>query len=223
MEHGAGADDYDKPLRIIIADDHAIFRTGLRLALEAAPGIVSVKEAAHFEALLLLANEDPPDVLILDLRMPGLTIPDGVRTARVRFRNAPILFLSASSDTQDMIGCLAAGASGYVTKASEITTLLEAIRLVRTGGVYVPADVVSGQVDGIGSTPDAQNVQAPRLTRRQAQVVSLALDGHANKEIAYRLEMSEGTVKTHLAAVMRMYDVNNRIQLLRQVEKLGYR
>jgi len=210
-------------MRVVIADDHAIFRTGLRLALEADAAVHSVQEAASFEEMLTIAERGEPSLLILDLRIPGFTVPDGLRTVRRRFASLPVLILSASCDAQDMIACLGAGASGYVTKASDITVLFRAIRLVQSGGVFVPSDVVAGQGDAIGTSPELPATASPRLTRRQFQVLELALDGHANKEIAYRLEMSEGTVKTHLASVMRMYDVNNRVQLLRQVERIGFR
>lgn len=213
------------PLNVLIADDHAIFRTGLRLALEAEEQRFSVTEAANFDEMLALAETEQPSVLILDLRMPGLTMPDGVKQLRRRFPGVPLLILSASCDAQDMISSLGAGASGYVTKESDICTLFDAINLVRSGGVFVPSNIVAGQGDAIGAAASApeREVAVPRLTRRQFQVLSLVLDGHANKEVAYRLEMSEGTVKTHLASVMRMYDVNNRVQLLRQVERVGYR
>jgi two-component system nitrate/nitrite response regulator NarL len=211
------------PARIVIADDHAIFRTGLRLALEADEAIASVHEAASFEEMLTNLERGDISLLILDLRIPGLTVPDGLRLLRQRFASLPVLILSASSDAQDMITCLGAGASGYVTKASDIQILFNAIRLVRAGGVFVPADIVAGKGEGIGGLMERPVSIAPRLTRRQSQVLALALDGHANKEIAYRLQMSEGTVKTHLAAVMRIYDVNNRVQLLRQVERIGFR
>jgi len=87
----------------------------------------------------------------------------------------------------------------------------------------VPADVIAGRTEAIGPQSAPTSSTVPRLTRRQAQVLELVLEGHANKEIAYRLNMSEGTVKTHLASVMRVYDVNNRVQLLRQVGRIGYR
>jgi two-component system nitrate/nitrite response regulator NarL len=210
-------------MRLLIADDHAIFRAGLRLALEANDAVDVVVEASSFDEMLELAGLASPDVLIVDLQMPGLILPDGLKLARRRFGSTPVLILSASSDAQDMIMCLGAGASGYVTKTSEIGTLFDAIKLIRAGGIFVPADVVAGRGEAIGERNDAIPNTTPRLTRRQAQVLELVLDGHANKEIAYRLAMSEGTVKTHLASVMRMYDVNNRVQLLRQVERVGFR
>lgn len=213
----------DNRLRLIIADDHAIFRTGLRLALEADDGIAAVEEAASIQDMLALAEAGAPDVLIVDLQMPGLTGVDGLKAVRRQLAEVPLLILSASCDANDMIMCLGAGAAGYVTKASDLDVLLQAIRLVRAGGIFVPADIVSGQAEGIGQGPPQPVAPAPRVTRRQSQVLALALEGHANKEIAYRLEMSEGTVKTHLASIMRMYDVNNRVQLLRQVERIGVR
>ncbi|MEZ5655420.1 MAG: response regulator transcription factor [Sphingobium sp.] len=213
----------DTQLRIVIADDHVIFRVGLRLALEAHDTVGSIVEAGCFDELLALSEMSAPDVLILDLQMPGLAMPDGLKMLRRRFEKTPILILSASTDADDMILCLGAGAQGYVTKASDISILFKAIHMVRAGGIYVPADIVAERSQGIGVPSPTESSAIPRLTRRQAQVLDLVLEGHANKEIAYRLDMSEGTVKTHLASVMRLYNVNNRVQLLRQVERIGFR
>ncbi|WP_327754546.1 response regulator transcription factor (plasmid) [Sphingobium sp. SJ10-10] len=208
-------------MTVMIADDHAIFRAGLRLALEARAEVREVREAGNVDEVMNLDALHHPDILILDLKIPGLTIPDGIGALRRRLGNKPILMLTASSDAGDMVGCLGAGASGYVTKSSDIAVLFEAIRMVLAGGIYVPLDVVAGQGDGIGFADAPLDPARPRLTGRQAQILDFVLEGHANKEIAYRLDISEGTVKTHLAAIMRAYDVNNRVQLLRRVERSG--
>jgi DNA-binding NarL/FixJ family response regulator len=208
-------------MKILIADDHAIFRAGLRLALEARAEVAEVREASTVEDVMNLDARQHPDILILDLKIPGLSIPEGIGTLRRRLGNKPILMLSASCDANDMVGCLSGGAAGYVTKSSDIGVLFEAIRMVRAGGIYVPLDVVAGHADGIGFADAPRQLFSPRLTERQAQVLDFVLDGHANKEIAYRLDISEGTVKTHIAAIMRAFDVNNRVQLLRRVGSTG--
>ncbi len=202
-------------LRVLIADDHGIFRAGLRMSLESDERIGQVVEAQDFDGLMAALRHGRPDILIVDLHMPGLVLPDGLARVRRRLGDAPMLVLSASTDPDDMIRCLGAGASGYVTKASDMAVLFDAIALVLAGGIFVPADIVAGQGERIGHAGAAP---PPRLTRRQAEVFELALEGHANKQIAYRLGMGEGTVKTHLAAIMRAYEVNNRVQLLRKVQ-----
>ncbi len=184
------------------------------MSLESDDRVAHVVEAQDFDALMAALHHGRPDILILDLHMPGLVLLDGLRRVRQQLGDAPMLVLSASTDPDDMIRCLGAGASGYVTKASDMPILFDAIALVLAGGIFVPSDIVAGQGERIGHAGAAS---PPRLTRRQAEVFDLALEGHANKQIAYRLGMGEGTVKTHLAAVMRAYEVNNRVQLLRKV------
>ncbi|MCW0180169.1 MAG: response regulator transcription factor [Zavarzinia sp.] len=206
-------------MKVVIADDHVIFRQGLRLALEAAQAGSEFLEAGDFDGLLrLVMRQRDLGLLILDLNMPGLSRSTGIATLRGHVAPAPILVLSASDDSEDVFSSLAAGASGYVHKSAGLDVLTEAIRTVGLGGVYVPRDLVTG------ARPPAAKAsrvgEGPRLTPRQADVLRLAAEGHANKEIAFRLGMGEGTVKAHLSLVMRELGVHNRVQLLREVERL---
>lgn len=207
-------------MKVVIADDHVIFRQGLRLALEAIQAGSEFFEAGDFETLLrLVTRQRDLGLLILDLNMPGLSRSTGIATLRGHVAPAPILVLSASDDSEDVFASLASGASGYVHKSAGMDVLTEAIRTVGLGGVYVPRDLVTGVRP---PPPNARGATAegPRLTPRQADVLRLAAEGHANKEIAFRLGMGEGTVKAHLSLVMRELGVHNRVQLLREVERL---
>jgi DNA-binding NarL/FixJ family response regulator len=208
------------PLEVMIADDHAIFRAGLRLALEVYGGIATVREAATLYEVISSDALGRIGILLLDLQIPGFSTLDDLTGMRRRLGTTPILILSASDKVSDMVGCLAAGASGYVTKGSDIRILLDAIKLVCAGGIYVPTNVIH---DAAVTATVKEGNAFPRLTRRQDQVLDLALDGHANKEIGYRLDISEGTVKAHLSAIMRSYNVGNRIQLMREVGLAGQR
>ena len=207
-------------MSVIIADDHAIFRNSLATMLQGQCSFRQVHEVGDFDSLLrLLERGEKPDLLILDLNMPGFTPESGIMTLRTRIAPAPILVLSASDEAEVVFECLGAGASGYVPKSADFPTLITALRTVLMGGVHVPRDLLVGAVAITPSTA----ATGPRIsfTQRQRQVLNLASEGHANKEIAYRLGISEGTVKTHLAAVMRALSVNNRVQMLREAEKLG--
>lgn len=209
-------------MKILIADDHVIFRNGLKLALETDDPTVAFDEAGDFEALLQrLAQDDPPDIIILDLNMPGLTRATGIMTIRGRAPLARILILSASEEAEDVFQSLSAGAAGYVAKSADIKSLIGAIRTVRSGGVHVPRELLVGAMPLPGSMPSPAEAEQIRLTQRQSEVLRLAAEGHANKEIAYRLGMGEGTVKSHLASVMRTLSVRNRVQMLREAERLG--
>jgi DNA-binding NarL/FixJ family response regulator len=208
-------------MNVIIADDHVIFRNGLKLALETSCEDIRISEAGDYEGLLRLLNRgDPPDVLILDLNMPDLVRNSGIMTLRGRIAPAPILILSASEDAEDVFQCLGAGAAGYVPKSADIATVVLAMQTVRSGGIYVPRELMVGAVP-LTNSKDASQARV-NFTQRQTVVLRLASEGHANKEIAFRLGISEGTVKTHLAAVMRSLAVHNRVQLLREAERLGY-
>jgi two-component system nitrate/nitrite response regulator NarL len=207
-------------LTLLIADDHPIFRSGLKWALQQSGQIADVRDVGSFDALLAALDGWTPDVAIIDLNMPGFTIPDDLRSLRQTRAGLPVLMLSASSETDDVTRALRAGASGYITKTADVTALIDAIRVILDGGVFLPNDLLAGRAEAIGMV-DAPAVATPKLTRRQFEVLTCALEGHGNKQIAYRLAMSEGTVKTHLAAVMRRYGVNNRVQLVREVDRVG--
>ena len=207
-------------MKVMIADDHVIFRNGLKLALESSCEDISITEAGDYEGLRLLGRGDQPDVLILDLNMPGLVRDSDIMTLRGRIAPARILILSASEDAEDVFQCLGEGAAGYVPKSADIDTLILAIQTVRSGGVYVPRALMVGATPVINGNETGQ--ARVNLTQRQTVVLRLASEGHANKEIAFRLGISEGTVKAHLAAVMRGLAVHNRVQMLREAERLGY-
>lgn len=207
----------DTAIHVLIADDHAIFRQGLRLVLDGLAHAPVVAEAGDFaEALAHACALPAPDLMLVDLRMPGMDGFAGIGALKRARPSAPLMVLSASEDGEDVFRALAAGASGYLPKSAAATTILEALRLVLAGGVHVPRELVAGGAP-LGMPG------APRLTARQAEVLALIGDGHANKEIAHRLGTSEGTVKAHVAAIMRQFGVRNRVQLLLAADRAGLR
>jgi len=207
-------------LSLLIADDHPIFRSGLKWALEQSGHVAEVRDVGSFDALIAALDGWMPDIAIIDLNMPGFALPDDMRLLRQTRASLPVLMLSASSETDDVTRALRAGASGYITKTADVPALIDAIRVILDGGVFLPGDLLAGRAEAIGAVEPA-TVGTPKLTRRQFEVLTCALEGHGNKQIAFRLAMSEGTVKTHLAAVMRLYGVNNRVQLVREVDRVG--
>ena len=208
-------------MKILVADDHAIFRAGLRLTLGSLADAVDVEDAHDLASLLALADRHPDaDAIVVDLRMPGMDRYTGLAQIRQRLRQMPVLVLSASDDPDDVYNCLAAGASGYVHKTAPADTLFDAIRTVCAGGVHLPRELLAVQATPAAGEPAAQDA-AIVLTPRQRQVFDLVIQGFANKRIAYDLAMSEGTVKAHVASIMRQYGVGNRVQLLRAAERAG--
>lgn len=205
-------------MNVLIADDHAIFRQGLRAVLDdLAEGIV-VHEAADLDEAMKCATGEPPHLVLLDLRMPGMDGFAGIGAFRRRLPSAPIVVLSASEDSNDVFQALAAGANGYLAKSASATTILDALRLVLVGGIYVPRELVSGADNMPEPEPP---VEALRLTTRQSEVLGLIADGLSNKEVAYRLGTSEGTIKAHVTAIMRQLGVRNRVQMLLAAQRAG--
>jgi DNA-binding NarL/FixJ family response regulator len=206
-------------MKVLIADDHAIFRRGLRAVLDSLSENVTVEEAADVAAALRCADDDPPDLVLLDLRMPGMDGFSGISAFRKRLPLAPIVILTASEESDDVFQALAAGANGYLAKSASASVILDALRLVLVGGIYVPRELVAGAEAAVVQP----KTEAPRLTERQNEVMSLIADGHSNKEIAHRLGTSEGTVKAHVTAIMRQFGVRNRVQMLLAAERAGWR
>jgi DNA-binding NarL/FixJ family response regulator len=213
-------------VKVLVADDHAIFRQGLRVVLGDLAAVVEIVEAADFaEALAIAKDAQDLSLLLVDLRMPQMDGFAGLRALRRLLPRTPIMVLSASEEAADLFGALESGASGYLPKSAAANVILDALRLVLAGGVYVPRALVSG-----GGKPLAQTNhglgEARRdsvLTPRQQEVLALIADGHSNKEIAHRIGTSEGTVKAHITAIMRALGVRNRIQLLLAAEQRGIR
>jgi DNA-binding NarL/FixJ family response regulator len=205
-------------VRVLIADDHAIFRQGLRAVLGSLSESIIIDEAGDLGTALERAVDQPPEIVLLDLRMPGMDGFSGISAFRRRVPHASILVLSASEDSEDVFQALAAGASGYLAKSAPASVILDALRLILVGGIYVPRELVANAEIAARSKPEA-----PRLTERQTEVLNLIVDGHSNKEIAHRLGTSEGTVKAHVTAIMRQLGVRNRVQMLLAAERAGLR
>jgi DNA-binding NarL/FixJ family response regulator len=208
----------NKSMKVLIADDHAIFRQGLRAVLGALSENVAVIEAGDLATALQFAVDQPPDIILLDLRMPGMDGFRGISTLRNRVPGAPIVVLSASEESEDVFQALSAGASGYLAKSTSAAVILDALRLVLVGGIYVPRELIANAELIVSS-----KIEAPRLTSRQTEVLNLIIDGHSNKEIAHLLQTSEGTIKAHVAAIMRQLGVRNRVQMLLAAERAGLR
>ena len=203
-----------RPLkRILIADDHALFRKGLRLLLSDSFPKADVRDVDSLDAALEgLSNAAPVDLAILDLKMPGMAGVESLRAVREAYPETAILVLSGSDARNDVLGALSAGVHGYVVKSSPDAELISAIERVRRGQVYVPPQLASP------AAPEPAPPAAPPpaafdgLTPRQKDVLRFLAKGKSNKEIARELDLAEGTVKIHLAAVLRFLKARNRTE-----------
>ena len=204
-----------RPLkRILIADDHALFRKGLKLLLSDSFPKADLRDVDSLDAALEgLSNAAPVDLAILDLKMPGMAGVESLRAVREAYPETAILVLSGSDARNDVLGALGAGVHGYVVKSSPDAELLSAIERVRRGQVYVPPQLASAAMpEPAPSAPTEPPAAFDGLTPRQKDVLRLLAKGKANKEIARELDLAEGTVKIHLAAVLRFLKARNRTE-----------
>jgi DNA-binding NarL/FixJ family response regulator len=190
-------------MRVLIADDHGIVRSGLRLLLERQADIEVVAEAADGAEARELAIRERPDLAILDLKMPKLTGLQATREIKAQAPEVAVLILSMHDDERYVSEALKAGASGYVVKTQADTDLVAAIRAVERGESF-PA-------------PEAQGT----LTPREEEIVKLVAEAHTTKEIAAILHLSEKTVENHRANAMRKLGMRDRVELVRYAIRRG--
>jgi DNA-binding NarL/FixJ family response regulator len=206
-------------IRLLLADDQALVRSGLRLLLESEEGITVVGEAADGEEAVALARSTGPDVVVMDIRMPGV---DGVEaTHRILSDDAHagtrVLILTTFETDEYVFEALRAGASGFLLKETEPVELLRAIRLVADGEALLSPSVTRRLIDDFAARPQPGNGDGKRLrwlTKREREVVALVATGLSNGEIAERLVVTPATAKTHVSRAMRKFHAHDRAQLV---------
>ncbi len=212
----------ERRLRILLADDHTLFREGLSLLLEDLPYPVDVGQAGCVQDVLDRLQTAEYDLILLDLLMPGMDHFAGVRAIRGMAPNTPIAVVSMLDSPSDVRKTIDAGASGFIPKSSSPKLMLQAIELILSGGVYLPPAVLRGSVNGReGIREETPGVGSVKLTRRQEAVLRELAQGKSNKQIAYALDLSEATVKVHIAAIMRTLKAQNRTQVVLAATQLG--
>jgi DNA-binding NarL/FixJ family response regulator len=205
-------------MRVLIADDHGIVRSGLRLLLEREPDIDVVAEASDGVEARDLAIRERPELAILDVKMPRLTGLQATREIREQAPDVAVLILSMHDDERYLFEALKAGASGYVLKRQADQDLLDAVRAVQRGEPFL--------------TPDAQRAlikdvlergleDSDELTPREQEVVKLVAEAHTNREIAEILHLAEKTVESHRANAMRKLGMRDRVELVRYAIRRG--
>lgn len=206
-------------LRALIADDHELFRSGLKQLLVDALGLEDVREAETFDqAIEILTDEGAGDLVLVDLRMPGMSGAEALAALRDGFPNAKIVVVSAWEERAEILAALSAGVHGYIPKSLSAAEIAAALRSVLDGRIYVPATI--GRRDP-GDPVAAGNSAAQgesKLTLRQKEVLNELLKGQASKEIARTLDIAEGTVKIHLAAIYRALGVRTRAEAIARLK-----
>lgn len=202
-------------MNILIGDDHLLFREGLCRLLTQLDEKANFFEAGTYDEALALAQGDQDfDLILLDLQMPGWPGFAGIQQICEIQAGTPVVIVSASESQADVRAALDAGASGYIPKSSSVKIMLSALNLVFSGGVYVPPAAIQTESHGGGAGGGNAGGApgSPSLTQRQRDVLRCLREGKSNKQIAYELGLSEGTVKIHVTAVMRSLGVRNRTQ-----------
>ena len=206
------------PIRILIADDHAIFRDGLRRLLEADPGLRVVGEVADGIEALKLAIKLKPDILLLDLAMPRQTGLDTLHELANSCPNLRTIVLTAAVEKPEMVRALQLGARGVVMKESATQLLLKSIRAVMKGEFWVGRDSVSDLVQFLREGLRGPRIKEPlrkdfALTPRELDVVAAIVAGYTNRDVAEKFSISEDTVKHHLTNIFDKLGVSNRLEL----------
>lgn len=204
------------PIRVLIADDHSLFREGLRKLIESEAGFEVIGEAADGEMLLDLARRQHPDLILLDLAMPrqdGMEVLRQLSAAEIPVRT---LVLTASINKSQIVQALKLGAYGVILKECTTQRLFDSIRCVMAGQYWVGRESVSDLVRALRSvsSPDASSRSKDfGLTPRELEIISLVVAGYSNPEIGQRCSISEQTVKHHMSNVFDKLGVSNRLEL----------
>lgn len=211
----------ERPYRILLADDHAIFRQGMKRLIEAVPGLVVVGEAGDGRAVLAQLQSDPPDLVILDISMPGVGGMAAVRQIRSQHPNVKVLILTMHKSLEYLLSTLEAGAHGYVLKEDSDIELFEAVKAVQSDGKYVTGKLSGELTETVLSGNTHRRGPLQTLTRRERQVLKLIADGKRNREIAELLKISVRTVENHRAKVMRKLNLSKTADVVRYAIQQG--
>ncbi|MBB3475735.1 response regulator transcription factor [Sphingomonas sp. BK345] len=202
----------DSRIRLLIVDDHPALREGVAAMVQYETDIAFVGEAPDGEAALEAFERLRPDVTLMDLQMPGTNGIGAIRAIRERSRHARIIVLTTYDGDLQAVEALKAGAVGYLLKASLRRELLEAIRAVHSGRKHIPPEVAQ-QI--------ALHAGEESLTPREIEILKLVADGHANKTIAWRLSLTEDTVKGHMKNILAKLNVHDRTQAVTTALRRG--
>ncbi|MBI3704930.1 MAG: response regulator transcription factor [Rhizobiales bacterium] len=203
--------------RLVIADDHPLFRGAMREAISGLLEKVDIAEAGTFDDVVELLSGDI-DLVLLDLAMPGVRGFSGLMYMRAQYPSVPVIVVSANDDPAAIRRCMEFGASGFIPKTLGVDTMRAAISRVLSGGIWTPPDV------DLGAGADSETAELmgrmATLTPQQVRVLMMLSEGLLNKQIAYQLGVSEATVKAHVSAILQKLGVESRTQAVIAAAKI---
>ena len=203
------------PLRILLADDHVTVRHGLKLLIDSQADMNVISEASDGHAAMENALALKPDVIVMDISMPGMNGLSATRALKQKQPNIAIVTLTRHGDDAYVHELLRAGVSGYVLKQSAPTELLQAIRAAASGGQYLDSTLTARVTARLVGRADTVNRSAATLSERESGVLRLIASGYSNKEIAGRMSLSVKTVEAHKANAMRKLGLTGRIDIVK--------
>ena len=221
---GASAASGTRHIRVLVADDHAIVRAGVRMLLEAQDDVRVIGEAADGREAVRLAYQLRPDVVLMDIAMPGMNGLEATRELLQRVPGARVLILTMHSTDEYFFRLLQAGASGYLLKEAAPSDLVAAVRTVEAGGAYLPPALAArllGQYVAQASKGAEERQYLTRLSDREQDVLRLVAEGLTSQEIGQRLFLSVNTVQTHRRHIMEKLDLHDRSQLVQYALRAG--
>lgn len=199
-------------IRILLIDDHALFRSGVKMLLSRQPDFEVVDEASDALEGVKRAKQWRPDVILLDLHMPGMSRREALGVLREEVPSAHIVMLTVSEDGDDLLDCLRAGATGYLLKNIDVDAFTSAVRRAFEGDSVVSPEMTGKLVRGLQKGARAEPSPVDTLSPREREILGYLAKGAANKEIARALSLAESTVKIHVQAILRKLDLQSRVQ-----------
>ena len=215
-----------KQMKVLVADNHTLFREGFSRQLQRFDVLTELQEVTDFSAVNTLANQKKTfDLIFVDCDLLGTQWREKFQTLKTIFPQARIVLMSESEDQKDILDAFSLDAAGYITKLSSDSLIINALRLIVDGNLYVPPAVLKGlqkrRMPGEGRILTHTLPNGKNLTYRQSEVLQHLSNGLSNKQIAYEMKVSEATVKLHINALLRHLHVENRTKAVVTAQRLG--
>lgn len=209
-------------IRLLIADDHTIVRNGVRMLLENEKDVDVIGEALDGEQAVELAEQFQPDVILMDISMPGINGMEATRQIKEKFPEIQILALTMHHSDEYFFAMLKAGASGYLLKTAETDELLNALHTVARGEAFLYPSMIKRLIqDYISTKQNPGDPGLPALSKRETDILHLLAEGFSNKEIAEKLVVSQSTIHTHRSRIMKKLDLHSHYDLIQFARKHG--